>query len=49
MGRIYHAEGVERLVRNDLWRGRSNEAFYDALQWLYGWRGDLLATEGHAS
>jgi salicylate hydroxylase len=49
MGRIYHAEGVERLVRNDLWRGRSNEAFYDALQWLYGWRGDLLATEGHTS
>ena len=39
MGRIYHAEGVERLVRNDLWRGRSTEGFYDALQWLYGWRG----------
>jgi salicylate hydroxylase len=37
MGRIYHASGVERLVRNDLWRGRSPERFYDALQWLYGW------------
>jgi len=37
MGRIYHAEGVERLVRNDLWRGRSAERFYDALEWLYGW------------
>jgi 2-polyprenyl-6-methoxyphenol hydroxylase-like FAD-dependent oxidoreductase len=38
MGRIYHAHGVERLVRNDLWRGRSPERFYDALEWLYGWR-----------
>ncbi|MFM7342203.1 MAG: 3-hydroxybenzoate 6-monooxygenase [Betaproteobacteria bacterium] len=37
MGRIYHAKGVERLVRNDLWRGRSAEGFYDAMQWLYGW------------
>ncbi|MBL8286496.1 MAG: 3-hydroxybenzoate 6-monooxygenase [Rubrivivax sp.] len=38
MGRIYHASGVERLVRNDLWRGRSPERFYDALEWLYGWK-----------
>lgn len=37
MGRIYHAKGVERLVRNDLWRGRSAERFYDAMEWLYGW------------
>jgi salicylate hydroxylase len=37
MGRIYHAKGVERLVRNDLWRGRSPERFYDAMAWLYGW------------
>jgi salicylate hydroxylase len=37
MGRIYHAKGVERLVRNDLWRGRTPERFYDAVQWLYGW------------
>jgi len=37
MGRIYHAKGVERLVRNDLWKGRSPERFYDALEWLYGW------------
>ena len=37
MGRIYHAKGVERLVRNDLWRGRTPERFYDALEWLYGW------------
>ncbi len=38
MGRIYHAKGVERLVRNDMWRGRTPERFYDALEWLYGWR-----------
>ena len=44
MGRIYHAKGVERLVRNDLWKGRSPERFYDALEWLYGWNvGNCLA------
>lgn len=37
MGRIYHAKGIERLVRNDLWRGRTPERFYDAMEWLYGW------------
>lgn len=40
MGRIYHAQGVERLVRNDLWKGRTPERFYDAMQWLYGWNVD---------
>lgn len=40
MGRIYHAKGVERLVRNELWRGRSPERFYDAMEWLYGWNVD---------
>jgi salicylate hydroxylase len=37
MGRLFHAQGVERLVRNDLWRNRSPERFYDAMEWLYGW------------
>jgi 2-polyprenyl-6-methoxyphenol hydroxylase-like FAD-dependent oxidoreductase len=37
MGRLYHARGVERLVRNDLWRGRTPAQFYEALAWLYGW------------
>ena len=37
MGRLYHAAGVERLVRNSLWKGRSAERFYDAMEWLYGW------------
>ena len=40
MGRIFHAKGVERLVRNGLWTGRSPERFYDAMEWLYGWRVD---------
>ena len=37
MGRIFHAKGVERLVRNELWKNRSPERFYDAVEWLYGW------------
>lgn len=40
MGRLYHAKGVERLVRNQLWEGRTPERFYDALEWLYGWRAE---------
>ena len=44
MGRIYHAKGVERLVRNSLWKGRTAERFYDAMEWLYGWNvGNCLA------
>ncbi len=37
MGRIYHAKGVERLVRNELWKDRSAQRYYDAVEWLYGW------------
>ena len=40
MGRIFHAQGVERLVRNDLWKGRTAERYYDAMEWLYGWKLD---------
>jgi 2-polyprenyl-6-methoxyphenol hydroxylase-like FAD-dependent oxidoreductase len=36
-GRILHAKGVERLVRNDLWKGRTLERYYDALEWIYAW------------
>ncbi|MET0507963.1 MAG: 3-hydroxybenzoate 6-monooxygenase [Burkholderiaceae bacterium] len=45
MGRIFHAKGVERLVRNDLWKGRTPERFYDALEWLYGWRVERCLAE----
>jgi len=44
MGRLYHVKGVERLVRNQLWVGRSPERFYDALEWLYGWRAENSLT-----
>ena len=37
MGRLFHVSGVERLVRNSLWKGRSQQRYYDALEWLYGW------------
>jgi salicylate hydroxylase len=40
MGRIFHAKGVERLVRNDLWKDRTPERFYDAMEWLYSWKVD---------
>ncbi len=40
MGRIYHASGVERLVRNSLWAGRTQQEFYKACDWLYGWKVD---------
>ena len=46
MGRLYHAKGVERLVRNSLWKGRTQTRFYDAMEWLYGWNiGNCLAVE----
>ena len=44
MGRIFHAKGVERLVRNDLWKGRTPER-YDAMEWLYGWKVDKCLAE----
>ena len=40
MGRVYHAKGVDRMVRNTLWTGRTQAQYYDALQWLHGWRAE---------
>lgn len=40
MGRIYHAAGVERQVRNLLWKGKSQQEFYRGMEWLYGWKED---------
>jgi len=45
MGRVYHARGVDRLVRNSLWTGRSQSQFYDALQWLHGWRAEKCLSQ----
>lgn len=46
-GRLCHASGVERLVRNSLWRGRASERFYDALEWLYAWRPERCLAAPH--
>ncbi|WP_321938916.1 3-hydroxybenzoate 6-monooxygenase [Paraburkholderia sp. J8-2] len=46
MGRIYHAKGVDRLVRNALWVGRTQDQFYDSLQWLYGWHAENCLDTG---
>ena len=46
MGRLYHAAGVERLVRNSLWKGRSQDRFYDAVDWLYSWNVDNCLEHG---
>ena len=40
MGRIFHADGVERLIRNSWWKDRSPQHYYDAIEWLYGWSVD---------
>ncbi|HAM4856521.1 TPA: 3-hydroxybenzoate 6-monooxygenase, partial [Escherichia coli] len=40
MGRVYHAAGVERQVRNLLWKGKSQVDFYRSMEWLYGWKED---------
>jgi 3-hydroxybenzoate 6-monooxygenase len=35
LGLLFHAAGVERLVRNDIYQGRSAERYYDALDWIF--------------
>jgi len=35
LDRIYHAGGVERLVRNAIFEDRSSEEYYDRLSWLF--------------
>src|SRR5581483_10798453 len=39
LGRVYHAEGVERLVRNAWLKNKTPEQFYSSLHWLYGGNG----------
>ena len=37
VGMIFHVpDGLEREVRNDIFRGRSPERYYDALEWVFG-------------
>src|SRR6185295_16643754 len=36
VGMIFHVpDGVQRLVRNDIYRGRKPERYYDALEWVF--------------
>jgi 3-hydroxybenzoate 6-monooxygenase len=35
LGLVFHAGGVDRLVRNDIYQGRSAERYYDALDWVF--------------
>jgi len=35
LGLLYHADGVSRLVRNDIYCGRPAEQYYDALDWIF--------------
>jgi len=36
LGLVFHASGVHRLVRNDMYRGRTPAQYYDALDWVFG-------------
>jgi salicylate hydroxylase len=35
LGLLYHADGVSRLVRNDIYQGRPADRYYDALDWIF--------------
>ena len=36
VGQIFHVpDGLERQIRNDIYRGRSPERYYDALDWVF--------------
>jgi salicylate hydroxylase len=36
LGQVYHAAGVERLLRNQMLAGRTPEKAWEGLAWLYG-------------
>jgi 3-hydroxybenzoate 6-monooxygenase len=36
LGRVYHADGVERVVRNAWLKAKTPEQFFASMQWLYG-------------
>jgi salicylate hydroxylase len=35
LGLVYHANGVARLVRNDVYAGWAGERQYEAFDWIY--------------
>jgi len=38
LGRVYHADGVERRIRNAWLQNKTPEQFYSSLEWLYAGR-----------
>ena len=49
LGRVYHADGVERLVRNTWLKGKTPEQFYASMHWLYGGNGLVGAGQQRAA
>ncbi|MGC2857458.1 3-hydroxybenzoate 6-monooxygenase [Novispirillum sp. DQ9] len=39
LGKVYHAQGVERLIRNSVMGAKTPAQYYDSLEWLYGGTG----------
>lgn len=35
LGHLFHADGVARLVRNEIYRGRTPASYHQALEWIY--------------
>jgi salicylate hydroxylase len=35
LDKLYHAGGVERLVRNEIFEGRTPAEYYDRVAWLF--------------
>ena len=34
LGLVFHAKGVERLVRNNIYQGRAADKYYESLDWV---------------
>ena len=39
LGKVYHARGVERLIRNQVMGAKTPSQYFDGLEWLYGGTG----------
>jgi hypothetical protein len=35
LGHLFHADGVARLVRNEIYRDRTPASYHQALEWIY--------------
>jgi len=50
LGRLYHASGVERKIRNAVLGARTPDEFYNSLAWLYGGNGlKAIASESESA